>query len=92
MKDARSASLSGPFGCRTVLRFDRPSGRRVLRFDSGLWPLRVVVAADAAVNSRLAAAALPTAAKTFTTGLRPLEMHPYSPTGTSPGGGSLLYA
>ena len=24
MKDARSASLSGPFGCRTVLRFDRP--------------------------------------------------------------------
>jgi hypothetical protein len=27
-----------------------------------------------------------------TTGLRPLEMHPYSPTGTSPEGGSLLSA
>ena len=35
MKDARSASLSGPFGCRMVLRinrpFDTPVGVRVQR-------------------------------------------------------------
>ena len=35
---------------------------------------------------------LPGGSENQTTSLRSMEMHPYSPTGTSPGGGSLLYA
>jgi hypothetical protein len=37
---------SAPFGRERFLRLTGPAGRRVLRFDSSLWPLRVVVAAS----------------------------------------------